>query len=124
MLKTNSKKARENCREYFNAMLEDYENGLISMAEDFVNASTDSKGRIIYRTIQEAFTETIVKGYFVYSDLARTVLASILDETKDEADKYDIEKVYFVLGAMLYWEFSKECAKANINYVNMFNWYW
>ena len=134
MLKTNSKKARENAKKVFNEMLELYDNDgedfltssmLDNMIEQLITSTTDNKGRLNhshYKTVQDAFTEAIVMDMWVYTSDAREVLKSILEETDEEANRFDSDKVYKTLGAMMYREFMKKCEEYGKDFINRYVW--
>ena len=133
MLKTNSKKARENAKKVFDTMLEQYDNdayllegsALDCMIEQLITRTTDSRGRLNtmwYTTIQEAFTEAIVMDMWVYTADARDVLKAILEETDEEANRFDSDKVYKTLAAMMYREFMKKCEEYGKDFINRYVW--
>lgn len=134
MLKTNSKKARENAHQVFTNILYSYDDDgkellessmLENMIDQLLARSTDSKGRLYtawYKTIQDAFEEAIVMDYWCYTSDARKELAAILEETEEEEARFDSEKIYHTLGAMMYREFTETCKKYGKDFINRYTW--
>lgn len=120
MLKTNSKKAKENARAVLIDLLEySYSNEgqelftssmLERMADQLIDSTTDAAGRLYtawYKTIQDGFSAAIVADAWPYTEQARETLVGILEETEEEASKYNTAQIYSTLSAMLYREFEK-----------------
>lgn len=129
MLKTNSKKALENAKAAFNDLLADYSDdfteagALEAMIDNLIAGSTNSEGRLYtpeYKTIQDAFTYCIIADFFPYTEQARKELASILEETEEEAAGFSSDKVYKTLGAVMYKQFIAKCEELGKNIYNRY----
>ena len=132
MLKPNSKKARENAAASFAAFLADYapedlteSSQLETMIDNLIAGSTYSDGTLyspLFKTIQDAFGMCVVSDMLPYYDQMREELASILEETPEEAAAFSDSKVYERLSAIYYREFMRLCEKHGKNIFARYNW--
>lgn len=118
MLKTNNKLVKKYFDEYLEFILSEYFNDNIdAMVYQFFCSSSDARNKLCtkYKTYQEAF-ETISFNYAeCYYDDMRNTLKEALQETEEEANKYNNDKVAEKYNYLLYSAYLRKCEKEKIN---------
>lgn len=123
MLRTNTKEVKKYFDNYLMKILEDnFEGNIKAMQEQFIASASDSVGRLYkgFKTYQEAFT-TISENYgCIYYDDMRSVLKEALQETEEEANKYNNDKVAFTYNYLLFMAYDRAMKKEGLSFSSGF----
>ena len=118
MLKTNNKQVKQYFNNYLNDIIIDhFEGDIQNLVNQFYESARDSRGRLYqnYKTYQEAF-ETISFNYGeCYTSDIKNTLKEALQETDEEVNKYDDEKVQNLYNTLLYRAYLERCKAENLN---------
>ena len=125
MLKTNSKQARENIRQYIieNFTPENYTEedtqGFENIAKFILDVFKEEYGNLIWRynTQQEAFKNwcsglpSVLDTCYCYNRSAVEDVKNILEETDAEASKYNEQQAEELLTSLIYRELMRACMR-------------
>ena len=117
MRKTNNKEVKQYFDNYLNDILIDsFEGDVKNMAEQYYISARDGKGGLYkgFKTYQEAF-ELITFNYgAIYYDDMRAILKEALDETEEEANRYNNNQVEALFNSLLYSAYLRKCKAENV----------
>ena len=119
MLKTNSKKVTERIyNDFIDELMEQTETLFTSSAlytlRDWIENATRGQHN---KTYQDDFNYFVACGGFgyIYTDDQRKYLQEVLEETDEEANRYDDEKVRNTYALLFYRAYRTACEKYGVN---------
>lgn len=117
MLRTNNKKVKKYFDDYLSDIIEDsFDCSTENMVEQFFASASDSRQKLDrnYKTFQDAFVVMSMNYGECYYDDMRSTLKEALEETEEEANKYNNDKVAMLYNSLLYSAYLRRCEKEKI----------